>query len=134
MSYRWHLADPVRFDKRIKVTLEHGHANHLSDDWASTAYWYQTLPAPVLDILPPERRLPRRPQMPADGIYQPDMEHLDEPRQSMHKQRNQKMEEFMTRRYEWLQRRATESKERSQTNVQIARDVRKRFLKQHQGI
>lgn len=52
----------------------------------------------------------------------------------MHKQRNQKMEEFMTRRYEWLQRRATESKERSQTNVQIARDVRKRFLKQHQGI
>lgn len=68
VSYRWHLADPVRFDKRIKVTLEHGHANHLSDDWASTAYWYQTLPAPVLDILPPERRLPRRPQMPADGF------------------------------------------------------------------
>ena len=37
VSYRWHLADPVRFNKKIKVTMEHGHANHLSDDWSSTA-------------------------------------------------------------------------------------------------
>lgn len=37
VSYRWHLPDPVRFNKRIKVTMEHGDANHLSDDWSSTA-------------------------------------------------------------------------------------------------
>lgn len=37
VSYRWHLPDPVRFNTRIKVTMEHGHANHLSDDWSSTA-------------------------------------------------------------------------------------------------
>lgn len=61
VSYRFHLTDPVRFDRRIKVTIEHGHANHLSDDWASTAYWYQTLPSPRIDILPLERRLPTMP-------------------------------------------------------------------------
>ena len=26
------------------MTLEHGHANHRSDHWYSTAYWYQTTP------------------------------------------------------------------------------------------
>lgn len=59
VSYRFHLADPVRFEKSIKVTIEHGHANHLSDDWSSTAYWYQMLPtSKPLSILPVEERLP----------------------------------------------------------------------------
>ena len=53
-SYRFHMTDPIRFEKRIKVTFEHGHGNHLSDEWSSTAYWYQTLPSPVLTI-PPRR-------------------------------------------------------------------------------
>jgi hypothetical protein len=52
VSYRFHLTDPIHFAERISVTLEHGHANHLSDDWSSTAYWYQTLPSPVRTILP----------------------------------------------------------------------------------
>jgi hypothetical protein len=33
----------------------------LSDDWASTAYWYQHLPSPVATILPLAQRLPTRP-------------------------------------------------------------------------
>ncbi|WP_064844057.1 glycoside hydrolase family 172 protein [Rhizobium phaseoli] len=61
VSYRFHLTDPVRFKNRLRVTIEHGHANHLSDDWASTAYWYQTLPSPKLTILPVEQRLPTPP-------------------------------------------------------------------------
>ncbi|MBB2671789.1 UNVERIFIED_ORG: hypothetical protein GGE44_001340 [Rhizobium esperanzae] len=61
VSYRFHLTDPVRFKNRVRVTIEHGHANHLSDDWASTAYWYQTLPSPKLTILPVEQRLPTPP-------------------------------------------------------------------------
>lgn len=130
VSYRWHLADPVRFDKRIKVTLEHGHANHLSDDWASTAYWYQTLPGPALEMLPPEKRVPRRAQMPTDGMHIPDRNNLDKTRQAMHRQRDERMEEFMARRNEWFQRRATDSKECSRKSVQIARDVRSRFLEQ----
>jgi hypothetical protein len=39
-SYKFHI--PILYiSKRIRVTIEHGHANHLCDDWASTAYWYQ---------------------------------------------------------------------------------------------
>ncbi|MBV9673575.1 MAG: DUF2961 domain-containing protein, partial [Verrucomicrobia bacterium] len=58
VSYRFHLADPIHFRKRIAVTLEHGHGNHLSDDWSSTAYWYQSLPSPKNTILSVADRLP----------------------------------------------------------------------------
>ena len=61
VNYRFHVADPIRFSQRIKVSIEHGHGNHLSDDWASTAYWYQTLPSPPASILPLVERLPSRP-------------------------------------------------------------------------
>ncbi len=48
--YRWHIVDPVRFDKNLKVTIqalgwrEGGRYLPLMDDIASVAYWYQTLP------------------------------------------------------------------------------------------
>jgi len=42
--YRYHIEDPIYFNKEIKVTIEHGHDNHRSDDWSSTAYWYQREP------------------------------------------------------------------------------------------
>ena len=32
------------FKKSIRVTIEHGHANHRDDDISTTAYWYQTEP------------------------------------------------------------------------------------------
>jgi hypothetical protein len=58
--YRFHIPDPIYFQKSIKVTFEHGHANLRSDDWSSTAYWYQTEPHRKFDPLPPvEKRLPR---------------------------------------------------------------------------
>jgi hypothetical protein len=60
--YRFHIADPIVFQRRIKFTIEHGHANARSDDWSSTAYWYQTLPTPPLPPVPPYReRLPIEP-------------------------------------------------------------------------
>ncbi len=43
-TYRYHILDAIMFDKSIRVTIEHGHNNHRSDDIASTAYWYQTEP------------------------------------------------------------------------------------------
>jgi len=59
IAYRFHITDPIRFEKSIRVTIEHGHANHLADDWSSTAYWYQTLQGKKpLTILPVEERLP----------------------------------------------------------------------------
>jgi hypothetical protein len=58
--YRFHIEDPVHFRESIKVTIEHGHANDLSNDYSSTAYWYQTHPhAEDHHILPVAQRLPR---------------------------------------------------------------------------
>jgi hypothetical protein len=58
--YRFHIEDPVRFEKSIRVSIEHGHANKLANDYSSTAYWYQTEPhAPFPPLLPPNERLPR---------------------------------------------------------------------------
>ncbi|WP_203453405.1 glycoside hydrolase family 172 protein [Jiangella aurantiaca] len=129
VSYRFHLADPVRFDKRIRVTMEHGHANHLADDWASTAYWYQTLPGPRLDILPVEQRLPRRPQTPpSDGIVPPDRAGLDEIRQAMLRQRDERMGEFERKRAEWLERRARDTRARQVANAEQARRIRAAYL------
>lgn len=57
--YHYHIQDPITFDQSIKVTIEHGHANHRSDDYASTAYWYQDEPHQAFQpLLPVEQRLP----------------------------------------------------------------------------
>lgn len=57
--YRYHIKDPVMFEKSIRVTIEHGHNNNRSDDWSSTAYWYQTEPhEPFGKILSVNDRLP----------------------------------------------------------------------------
>ncbi|HOM26207.1 MAG TPA: DUF2961 domain-containing protein [bacterium] len=57
-SYVFHLTNPVHFKKSIKVTIEHGHGNHTSNDYSSTAYWYQIEPHKKFDILPVEKRYP----------------------------------------------------------------------------
>lgn len=58
--YRYHVEDPIRFEKSIRVTIEHGHNNKLSNDYASTAYWYQFEPHhPFPKLLPARQRLVR---------------------------------------------------------------------------
>lgn len=57
--YRFHVEDPVVFQRSIKVTIEHGHANKRSDDVSSVAYWYQTLPSLPFGLAPVHERLPR---------------------------------------------------------------------------
>lgn len=48
--YRWHVVDPIRFERQLKVTIQAlGWRNDhrylpLQCDMASVAYWYQTLP------------------------------------------------------------------------------------------
>jgi hypothetical protein len=57
--YRFHIEDPICFKKAIKVSIEHGHANRRSDDYSSTAYWYQLEPHKPFPTLPSvEQRLP----------------------------------------------------------------------------
>jgi hypothetical protein len=57
--YRFHLADPVRFERAIRVTIEHGHANCHADDYSSVAYWYQALGAQLAALPPAAERRPR---------------------------------------------------------------------------
>jgi hypothetical protein len=58
--YRFHIEDPIRFERSIRVSIETGHANALANDYSSTAYWYQQERREPLPPLPPvAERLPR---------------------------------------------------------------------------
>ena len=57
-SYVFHLENPVRFQKTIKVTIEHGHANHLSNEMSSVAYWYSDQPVRAVVPPPVQKRMP----------------------------------------------------------------------------
>ncbi|PCJ52581.1 MAG: hypothetical protein COA79_23540 [Planctomycetota bacterium] len=56
--YRWHIMDPIRFEKDFKVTIQAlgwrsgGRYLPLQDDIASVAYWYQTIPHVEFQQLP----------------------------------------------------------------------------------
>jgi hypothetical protein len=57
--YRFHLAQPIPFSTSFTATIEHGNANHRSDNYYSVAYWYQAEPHEPFPPLPPvEERLP----------------------------------------------------------------------------
>ncbi|MDD5678124.1 MAG: DUF2961 domain-containing protein [Kiritimatiellae bacterium] len=57
-SYIHHLENPVRFQREIKVTIEHGHGNHLANEMSSVAYWYAEQPTRIAQPPPMEKRLP----------------------------------------------------------------------------
>ena len=56
--YRWHIMDPIRFEKDLKVTIQAlgwrsgGRYLPLQDDIASVAYWYQQEPHAKFPKLP----------------------------------------------------------------------------------
>jgi hypothetical protein len=56
--YRWHINDPIRFDKDLKVTIQalgwrsDGRYLPLQDDIASVVFWYQTEPHTTFPKLP----------------------------------------------------------------------------------
>ena len=56
--YRWHIMDPIRFRSDFRLTIQdlgwRGEGRYLprQDDFASVAYWYQTLPAAPFPKLP----------------------------------------------------------------------------------
>jgi hypothetical protein len=56
--YRWHIMDPIRFEKDLKVTIQalgwHSGGRYLplQDDISSVAYWYQTEPHAKFPKLP----------------------------------------------------------------------------------
>ncbi|MGV8092591.1 MAG: glycoside hydrolase family 172 protein [Mangrovibacterium sp.] len=78
-AFRWHLADPIVFEKKIRVTIEHfgwispdenkerrPHSwNEREDDFATVAFWYQTGIPAFRETVPPaeERILPNLDQI-----------------------------------------------------------------------
>jgi len=56
--YRWHIADPIRFDRDLRVTIQTlgwrsgGRYLPLQDDISSVAYWYQQEPHAAFPALP----------------------------------------------------------------------------------
>lgn len=64
--YRFHIMDPIRFEQDLKVTVQalgwypNGKYEPLTDDIASTVYWYQTHPHAKFPEFPSvEERFPR---------------------------------------------------------------------------
>ena len=61
--YRWHITDPVRFEKCLRVTIQalgwrsHGRYLPLQDDIASVVFWYQDLPSIPFPALPDRNAL-----------------------------------------------------------------------------
>ena len=56
--YRWHILDPVRFEKDLKVTIQDlgwrhdGRYNNQKSDISSTTFWYQAEPHAKFPALP----------------------------------------------------------------------------------
>jgi hypothetical protein len=61
--YRWHIADPIRFDKDLKVTIQDLGWHHdgrympLQDDIASVVFWYQSEPHGIFPVFPSKDQL-----------------------------------------------------------------------------
>ena len=70
-SYVYHLENPVRFEKEIRVTMEHGHGNHLCNEMSSVAYWYQLEPHTPFEVLPVEQRRPVLQDESGDWVIHP---------------------------------------------------------------
>ena len=66
--YRWHVTDPVRFEKDLRVTIQalgwqkDGKYPQEEDDIASVAYWYQAEPHAAFPKLPGREALKVAPQ------------------------------------------------------------------------
>jgi hypothetical protein len=80
-----------------------------------------------LEIQPLEERLPNRPKVvppPEPAANRP----LTDLQKRNIKQREERLEAFLKDRNQWLERRAQASRQRALNNVELAKDVRNRFL------
>jgi hypothetical protein len=71
-SYVFHLENPVRFEKEIKVTIEHGHGNHLRNEMSSVAYWYADRPYGAKPVPPLAKRMPVIRDNQGNWLYNPE--------------------------------------------------------------
>jgi hypothetical protein len=71
--YRWHLADPIYWEKECRVTIQQigwspnvkDHLFERQDDWSSATFWYEPVPSDMLpEISSAEKRI-----MDLKGLY-----------------------------------------------------------------
>jgi len=67
--YRFHIEDPIRFKKSLRASIEHGHADSLTLDLASVAYWYQKMPGRKFPPLPSAEERRPKPEIGAVDIH-----------------------------------------------------------------
>jgi len=131
VSYRFHLVDPVHFSRSIRVTMEHGHANQLSDDWASTAYWYQTLPSKQFSIPPVAERLPihlgNSPLAPLRLHDTPASVEMNDEMRAMKARYHERYAQYLQAREEVANRRVEQSIEHARANLEQAKRTRNSF-------
>lgn len=125
VAYRFHITDPIRFEKSIRVTIEHGHANHLSDDWSSTAYWYQMLPdSKPITILPVNERIPVVASIPerkaAEVELTPEMQKAVDGYAK-------RWEKYLPGREEQFRMKEMRTRKESEENIEFASELREKY-------
>lgn len=61
LLYRFHIPDPIHFEKSFRMTLDDlGWKGPREDDFTSVAYWYQSLPSAELKALPSDDEMRMR--------------------------------------------------------------------------
>lgn len=55
-AYRFHIDDPIPFQRSLTFDLDHGFLNQMEGDIGSVAYWYQREPHAPFPTLPADRR------------------------------------------------------------------------------
>jgi hypothetical protein len=66
--YRFHVEDPIIFRKSLRGSIEQGHANNVTMDLATVAYWYQSEPHKPFSPLPPRAGRQNMPSIGTDEI------------------------------------------------------------------
>ena len=128
VAYRFHITDPVHFEKHLRVSIEHGHANQLSDDWSSTAYWYQLLPTQTpLTILPVEERLPNVPQLNTPAAQLPE---LTEEMKAARAAWEDRWNVYSPKRQQQFRIKEEKARRESQKNTEYAKQLRDAYNKE----
>ena len=68
-SYRFFIEDPIYFERSVRGSIEHGHANALLLDLCAVTYWYQTEPHKPFPAIPPKEQRQNMPPITLREIH-----------------------------------------------------------------
>jgi hypothetical protein len=115
--FTFHLSDSIPFRQRIEVTMESGTENNMSNDYASTAYWYALPGSQDFFWMRPVQERKTTPRELWDGWYQ---EALKNSRIELRRQLSETIRSVL--------RQPTNAQNRGFRNSMIGRTIRKADL------